>query len=73
MSEILIDKVPVPPPPARKREKRLTDELKALPVGGSFVGDAATASCYIAFARHHKFTAAQEKQPDGRVRVWRTA
>lgn len=69
----MIDVSPVPAPRPKRMRRRLTEELKGIPVGGSFVADAATAQCYIAYARYHKLTAVQEKQSDGKVRIWRIA
>ena len=66
-----VDVTPATPPPPRVKVNRLTAELKALPAGGSFTCDDATARCYTAYARNHGFKAVQRKEADGRVRVWR--
>ncbi len=73
MEHVPIDLSPPPAPAPRSKEKRLTDELKAMPAGGSFVADDLTARAYAEYARGHGFKVVRKMLPDGRVRIWRTA
>ena len=68
-----IDRVALPPPKPRKKVRRLNTELRALKAGESFVGDAATARCYSAYARNHGFKSVQKQISHDQIRVWRTA
>lgn len=73
MSDIQIDPTPPPPPEPRATERRLTEELKALPAGSSFVAEFPVANAYAVYARRKGFQVVTKKEPDGRTRVWRTA
>lgn len=73
MSDIVIDPTPPPPPEPRATERRLTEELKSLPAGSSFVADFPVANAYAVYARRKGCRVVTKKEPDGRIRVWRTA
>lgn len=65
--EISTNPIPVPEP----RAVRLTDELRALPAGGSFVADDITVRCYSQWARKQGFRVTRRRLEDGRIRAWR--
>lgn len=71
MDTVKIDSVAIAPPAPRTRVYRLTEALKALNVGESFLADAATVKCYLAYARKKKFKVVQKQIEANSVRVWR--
>jgi hypothetical protein len=71
MDPVTFDKTPVPAPSPRNHTRRLTDELKSLPVGGSFVADHDTARCYCAWALYNGYKTTRQMLAPGKIRVWR--
>lgn len=61
----------IKPPKARSWEPRLTDEMKAVQAGHSFVCNARTAACFKAYGVAHLWTTRQEKIGEDQIRVWR--
>jgi hypothetical protein len=61
----------IAPPLRNKWTIRLTEEMKSISVGQSFVGDKATVGAFRSFASYRKWKAQVQKLADGNFRAWR--
>lgn len=61
----------IAPPPERGREVRVTDAVRAMKPGDSFVCDEATAKSFRQFGYYHGWGTRQQTLRDGVLRVWR--
>lgn len=59
------------PPPAIRRRRRLTQEMKAVAAGQSFVTDHRTAHAYVMWCSYQGFEACRKKVDANRTQVWR--
>jgi hypothetical protein len=60
------------PPPAEKNYlRRVTDEIKALEVGQSFICDQETARCFVMWAKYNGKKATTKKLEDNKYQAWR--
>lgn len=66
-----IDTVAVPPPPPRVKIPRLTDKMKSLPPGSSFVSDYETVRCFRAWCYYNGLQSRIAKVGETTWRVWR--
>lgn len=62
-----------PAPKLATRTPRLTDEMRDLLVGQSFIADRKTVEAFISHCRHRGKTAVRKTRADGKVQVWRVA
>ena len=64
----------VMPPPDRRREQRITAEIRAMGPGQSFVtGDKLLVLAFRMYGAYHGWETRQEKEDGGDVRVWRVS
>jgi hypothetical protein len=61
----------IEPPLKNKWTTRITQEVKSMSVGQSFVGDKATVGAFRSFAYYRKWKAQVRKLADGNFRAWR--
>jgi len=61
----------IEPPPRKVTQKRVTPELRAMPVGASFVCDFGMATAFRTWAVNQGWKVRQKKGEDGSYRVWR--
>ncbi len=59
-----------PPPPARVRKDRLTDELRGLISGQSVITDEATAMALAAHFRYRKMQTRRQAIGEGKIQTW---
>lgn len=61
----------IQPPPERGREVRVTDAMKRMLPGQSFVCDEATAKSFRQYGYYHGWGTRQLLMADGMLRMWR--
>jgi hypothetical protein len=63
----------IAPPPVRVHQKRITDEIRAMKPGDSFVCDSGMLSAFKVWARYQGWEPRQQKLGDDSYRVWRVS
>ena len=61
------------PPPERNYAARLTDELKNIQPGSSFISDSDTVKAFRTYARNQGWDVRQKTLPSSMVQCWRVS
>lgn len=67
-----LDKKLVPLPLQRIYRRRVSEEMKSMQPGQSFVCDYPTAQSFKMFAKYHQWESCQQRIDENQIRVWRT-
>jgi hypothetical protein len=63
----------IEPPAKQVKIPRLTDAVRAMTPGQSFLCDEPTAKSFRQFGAYHRWEVREQKQADGSFRMWRVS